>query len=185
MCDVDVELVRQWSRAYDDVNRGTRDEFEENAILDWISRQHEPKYLNKEYFVRLGRWKTPRYHDTRKANQEKTIIQVTRLAYRMQGDLNKLQILRSLRGVGIAVASTILYFLEPDRYAIFDYHVRNALNKKHCWDRGKDDNTERAWLEYVDVMRKLAAQIGVDLRTLEKALFAYDKYGDEASAACS
>ena len=185
MCDVNAEFVRHWAKVYDDANRGTYDEIEENAIMDWVSRQPEPKFLNKEYFVRLGRWKTPRYNDTRKANPEKTIIEVTRLAYQMQDDLSKLQTLISLNGVGIAIASTILYFMEPGRYAIFDYHVRNALNKKRCWNCGKDDNTKQAWLEYVDIMRRLAVRIGVDLRTLEKALFAYDKYGDEASAACS
>ena len=184
MCDVDAKFVRDWAKVYD-TKRSTHGDVEENAIMDWISRHPEPKFLNKEYFVRLGRWKTPRYNDTRKANPEETIIEVTRLAYQMQDDLSKLEILRSLRGVGIAVASTILYFLEPDRYAIFDYHVRRTLNKRHCWNRGETDNTRRAWLEYVTITRRLAARIGVDLRTLEKALFAYDKYRDEASVTCS
>ena len=182
MCDVDARFVRTWSKVYDNE---IRDAEEENAILDWICRRPEPKYLNKEYFVRLGRWKTPRYSDTRKANQEETIIKVTRQAHQEQNDLRKLRLLLTLNDVGVAVASTILYFMEPDRYAIFDYHVRNALNKKRCWNRGKDDTTKQAWLEYVDVTRTLAARTGVDLRTLEKALFAYDKFGDEASVACS
>ena len=176
MCDIDVEFVRRWAKVYDDENRG-HDETEEKAIVDWISKQPEPKCLNKAYFVRLGRWKTFHHDDTRKANPEKTIIEVTRLAYQAQDDVSKLRTVMRLRGVGIAVASTILYFMEPDRYAIFDYHVRDALNKRRCWNRGKDENTEPAWLEYVHTMRRLAVRIGVDLRSLEKALFAYDKYG--------
>lgn len=184
MCDVDAEFVRHWTKVYD-ANRSTHGEIEENAIMDWVSRQPEPKFLNKEYFVRLGRWKTPRYNHTRKANPEKTIIEVTRLAYQMRDDLSKLQTLRRLNGVGVAVASAILYFMEPHRYAIFDYHVRNALNKRHCWNRGEKDYTKQAWLEYVSITRRLAGRIGVDLRTLEKALLAHDKYGDKASAACS
>jgi len=184
MCDIDAEFVRKWAQVYENRYAGTIDERDEKAISDWIERQPEPKCLDWEYFVRLGRWKTPRYNDTRKSNDEKTVIQVTRSAYQLQDDLTKLHTLKSLRGVGTAVASAILYFMEPNRYAIYDFHVRSALNKKKCWGYGKHDDSERVWLEYVDVMRGLAARLRVDLRSLEKALFAYDKHPDETESAC-
>jgi desulfoferrodoxin-like iron-binding protein len=75
---VDQSFVKEWSGNYDKIYRGSYDEVEEIAIRDWLSTQGEPKYLNKGYFVRLGRWKTKRQISNYQANDESKIIAVTR-----------------------------------------------------------------------------------------------------------
>lgn len=174
---LDRSFVQRWCGRYNEIFRDSYDETEEKAIRNWLSKQGDPKYLNKEYFVRLGRWKTKRQTSNYEANDENTIIQMTRCAYQANDALVKLSILKTLKGVGVAVAGTILHYLHPDRFPIFDYHARTALKKANLWNRDVGDDRAQAWLEYTDTMNELAERLGVSLRDLDKALFAYDKYG--------
>ena len=68
MLTLDDEFVRRWCNKYDEIFHGSYDEVEEKAIRSWLSEQDEPKCLNKEYFVRLGRWKTKRQTSNYEAN---------------------------------------------------------------------------------------------------------------------
>jgi len=108
MLVINKQFIEECSAQYDRRNQGTDDQIEERAILNWLFTQGQPKFLNKEYFIRVGRWKTPRYEATREKNDEQKIIEETRSAYLAKKDLEKLNILRRLKGVGTAVASTIL-----------------------------------------------------------------------------
>jgi len=179
MLTLDHGFVQRWCNKYSEIFRGSYDETEEKAIRSWLSRQGEPKHLNKEYFVRLGRWKTKRQTSNYEANDENTIIQVTRFAYQASDPLLKLSVLKTLRGVGVAVAGTILHYLHPDRFPIFDYHARATLRRASLWSRDVNDDSDQAWLEYTNIMNELAKRLGVSLRDLDKALFAYDKYGPQ------
>lgn len=174
MLIIDRKFIERWCSEYDQRNRGTYDQIEETAILNWVSKQSEPKFLNKEYFIRLGRWKTRRYAATRETNDEHDIIETTRSAYLAKDDLLKL---KRLKGVGVAVASAILYYLQPDEFAIFDYHVRNTLKKAGKLSKGEEDNSDKVWLEYTRIVREESRLHNKTLREVEKALFAYDKWG--------
>lgn len=176
MLVIDKSFVQKWSSNYNNKFYGGCDQSEEKAIREWLSKQVDPKYLNKEYFVRLGMWKTKRQTSNYRANEEWKIIKVTRTAYQSTDRLSKLRVLKTLRGVDVAVAATILHFLQPDLFPIFDYHARTTLKEAGLWARKIDDASEQAWLEYVDIMRGLSNALSVSLRDLDKALFAYDKY---------
>lgn len=173
---ISLSFVKVWSGNYDKIYQGSYDEMEERAIRDWLSTQGEPKYLNKEYFVRLGRWKTKRQTSNYQTNDESRIIEVTRSAYQAFDELTKINTLKTLRGVDVTVAATILHYLQPDVFPIFDYHVRRSLKRAGLWTRGENDASNHAWLEYLKTMRELSKSLGVTLRELDKALFAYDKF---------
>lgn len=178
MLVLDAKFVQQWRDKYNEIFEGSYDQNEENAIRDWLSKQGKPKYLNKEYFVRLGRWKTKRQTSNYEANHESDVIEATRSAYQASDELVKLNILKKLKGVGVAVAATILHYLQSNTFPIFDYHARTTLKRAGFWNRSEDDASNQAWLEYTNIMRGLSARLNVSLRDLDKALFAYDKYGD-------
>ena len=177
MLIIDRKFIERYCWEYDRRSRGTQDQINEDAILKWVSKQGPPRLLNKEYFIKLGRWKTPRYEKTREINEKCAIIKATRSAYLTKDDLEKMRILKKLKGVGVAVASTILYYLHPEKYAIFDYHVRNTLKKAGKLDKGKEDDSDRLWLEYTRIIRRLSSFHNKTPREVEKALFAYDKWG--------
>ena len=176
---INKDFVREWSNSYDRIFENSKDQNEEKAIRQWLSQQGEPKYLNKEYFVRLGRWKTKRQTSRYCANDENAIMEATRSAYQACNALSKLEILDRLKGVGVAVAGTILHYMQPDLFPIFDYHARNTLKEAGLWNRS--DSGKKAWLEYVEIMRLLSHRLDVSLRDLDKALFAYDKYRDKCA----
>ena len=98
MLDISHEFVEHWVGVHDDKFRWSEPEQVEKSMREWLAKQSEPKYFDKEHFVRLGKWN---------------------------------------RSVG--------------------------------------DASDNAWLEYVDIMRDLSRRLGVSLRELDKALWAYDK----------
>jgi len=181
MLEISAEFVRLGADEYYKKlgKRAENDKKEETAIREWLSQQPEPKRLNKKFFVRLGCWKSTRPKPFYEANDECLIEEVTRLAYELTNDRIKLHILQLLKGVGVPVASTILHFLQPDIFAIFDTRVLESLNKAKKWDKAKDDASDETWLEYTTIMRNLSANLGVTLRDLEKALWAHDTGGKQ------
>ena len=175
MFSIDRYFVLKWSYIYDKRFEGGKAGSEEKAIREWLSTQEDPKYLDKEYFVRLGKWKSARATKHYKSNNSKNVIDITREAFIATNDLVKLKLLMTLNGVGVPVASTILHYLQPNQFPIFDYHCRNVLDEAGLWKRDKKDATDKAWLDYIKTMRELANKLGVSLRELDKAMFAYDK----------
>jgi hypothetical protein len=53
--------------------------------------------------------------------------------------------------------------------------ARTTLKKAGQWKRATRDNSVDAWEEYVATMRQLSERLGVSLRELDKALYAYDR----------
>ncbi len=149
-------------------------------IRQWLAKQPEPKYLDKKHFVKLGWWKARRQMNNYVANGETLVKESTRSAYQASDARQKLDILtkqKKLNGVGVLVASTILHFLHPDEYPIFDKHVRSSLKKAGGWKKSIDDASPEAWTEYIAIMRILSENLNVSVRELDKALWAYDKWG--------
>ncbi|MBA7685235.1 hypothetical protein ES703_93653 [subsurface metagenome] len=177
MLNISKEFVERWSDEYDKRSDEHIEVKVEREIRDWLAKQHEPKYLDKEHFVKLGWWKSRRQINNYKANPEILIKEATRLAYEASDKKPKLHILQILKGVQVPVASTILHFLHPNKFPIFDIHVRVSLKNAGKWKKSTDDASAEAWLEYIDLMRGLSNQLGVSLRDLDKALWAYDKWG--------
>ena len=177
MLEISAEFVRQFADKYDEEFKDSQDEKDEKAIREWLSQQPEPKHLNKDFFVLLGRWKSKRPTPFYKANDERLIEEATRLAYEITNERIKLHILKVLKGVQVPVASTILHYLYPDKFPIFDEYARATLEKAGKWSRPISDASDEAWLEYTALMRNLSNSLGVTLRELDKALWAYYKWG--------
>ena len=176
MLHISRQFVEQWSEKYDKaIYRWTSVERE---VRGWLATRPEPKYLNKRTFLLICWWKTGQMANYVRSNPFRLVMRATHLASEVESnDRLKLRILLLLGGVDVPIASTILHFLQPDRFPIFDMHVRSSLEKAGKWHRSVDDESEDAWLEYVDVMRDLANNLGVGLRELDKALWTYDKWG--------
>ena len=169
-------FIDRWSDQYD-MLAGPDDLREEVELLKWLGSLEGAKHLDKVHFVKLCMWKSQRQKSRYESNDAMLVETATRLAYDLDEDILKLYVLMALEGVGVPVASTILHFLHPDRFPIFDVRARSSLAGAGRWTRRKDDQSPTAWLDYVSVMRKLAAKHRVSLRSLDKALFAYDKWG--------
>ena len=177
MLNISHEFVRQWVKEHDERLEGGTALQIEMEVREWLAEQPEPKYFDKEHFVKLGKWKPPRQEENYISNDESLIKETTHLAYEVSHDRLKLHILKMLKGVGVPVASTFLHFMHPDKFPIFDVRVRSSLAKATKWHRAIDDQSDDAWSEYVDIMRDLSKNLNVSLRELDKALWSYDKWG--------
>ena len=94
------------------------------------------RYPDKPNFVLLGHWKSPRQIHHYKANSSEDIKRRTFAAIELANDeQRKIDILRELRGVDYAVASTILHFAEPTNYMILDF-AHSGVNVHLLWLSG-------------------------------------------------
>jgi thermostable 8-oxoguanine DNA glycosylase len=176
MLDISRDFVLHWVNEYNKkYAMKQKDADEEKDIKDWLAQQCQPKSLDWDHFVRLGRWKTKRQTSAYKSNDGTLVEEATRLACEASNERLKLHILTVLRGVSVAVAATILHFMYPDKFPIFDIRARVTLKEAGLWNRSENDACEEAWLEYVEIMRSLAHSRDVSLRDLDKALYAYNK----------
>jgi hypothetical protein len=136
-----------------------------------------PRFLDREHFISAAGWKSPRPKHLYAKNEEQLVLEATRLAYLADSDRLKLHVLSVLKGVDVAIAATLLHFLLPDQFPIFDIRVRRRLAKAGYWHRPLRDASEESWLGYIELMRRLSAELDVTLRDLDKALFAADRWG--------
>jgi len=167
------EWVRNWSERFDYPD----DHDVEHRSKQWLATQARPKFLDKKHFVGIARWKTPRARDHYEANTAAFVRHVTEQAFQMSDDRLRLHTLMALEGVGVPVASTLLHFAFPETHPIVDVRALTTLTRAGLWS-GNDAGrfTLDDWLNYVRLMRGLSRKLGVDLRTLDKALWAFDKH---------
>jgi len=177
--EITRETVSYWCEQYD--RYGRQDEVEYARLLRTTEEQvrHLPgqRYLNRRLFIRIGVWKSRRQKSAYEANDAALVRETTALAFEAKHPLLKLHILQALRGVSVPVASTLLHFMYPESFPIFDVRARTSLQSAGMWARPVNDASDQAWWDYVQVMRELSGRLGVTLRQLDKALWAYDRYG--------
>jgi len=127
-------------------------------------------YLLKTELVKVAYWKAPTSSGQVNRNSDEYVEEVTRLALRATTERARVEILRILDGVSWPTASVILHFFHADPYPIIDYRALWSVSleapKQYAFD---------FWTRYVDFCRKLAARTGLDMRTLERALWQYSK----------
>jgi hypothetical protein len=131
-------------------------------------------YLTRAELCWVGEWKSPRIRPQIARNTEAGVRGVTAAAFLASSDPARLQVLLGLRGVGVAVASVMLHFAEPNRYPIYDVRVRAALRRLGV--RRRFPPTAAGWTAYAAALRGLAARYRVSLRTLDKALWQLDRH---------
>jgi hypothetical protein len=163
---------------------GSKVHEDEQRLKKWLAEQSGPKFLDKGHFVDLACWKSERPRRRYKQNTDAFVREVTELAFQASDDCLRMHILTALDGVGMPVASALLHFAFPDRYPILDFHVVNTLARAGLW-RGSEAPyfTPAEWLKFTQLMRRLARRLGVQMRDLDKALWAFDeKKGDALEA---
>ena len=169
-------FVEYWSARYD-----YRDDCrDEQRLKRWLAKQSGRKFLDKKRFRGIAMWKTPRGKDHYEANSDGFVRRVTEEAFQASDDRLRLHILMALDGVGVPVASTLLHFAFPDMYPILDVRALTTLTKAGLWSGYEPGPSTLAdWLKYTRLMRGLSKKLRVDLRTLDKALWAFDKHGGQ------
>jgi hypothetical protein len=85
----------------------------------------------------------------------------------LEGDSYRIDCLQILDGVGPALASTIMTFYDPKKYAVFDIHIWREMYGKEPENLFTTGN----YLKLLSDLRRMADDYNLDTRIVEKALF--------------
>lgn len=129
--------------------------------------------FTREEFRRMCRWKSPRARRLWEANSADRVRAVSRAVLATRSEQRRMQLLTSLRGVGVPIASAILTLVDPRRYGVLDiraWQLLFALHSVAANPRGQGF-TVAQWQQYVLALRHHARRLGVTARAIEYTLF--------------
>lgn len=130
----------------------------------------ERGYLTKEEFLEICAWKSQRTKSRCARNDEFAVRTISRAALASDDETLKMDLLRTLAGVEWPTASTLLHFCDERPYPILDYRALWSLGV-----RKPPSYTMAFWLDYLSFTRELSQRSGVDIATLDRALWQYSK----------
>jgi hypothetical protein len=168
---IDSKFIKQWEPKYDEI------ESDQSEYLSLIKRVNEEVRTNisisLETFERIINWKSRRA----KAAIKWDAYSIYRETFRKILDPEypaKMKLLVALPGIGAPVASTILHFIFPDIFPIYDTRTVEVLND-FCYLKRKTVSPSH-YPEFQDAMLKIRTEnVHYDLRQIDRALFAYHK----------
>jgi len=141
-------------------------EADDPAVVAAGARARERGHYTRPAFLRVCRWKSPRSGPLVARNGAAAIRRQTAAALAATDDGERMAALLELEGVGVPTASVLLHFASPDGCPILDVRALDALG--HA---GRSTYPVAYWVAYCAACRALAAEHGVSVRTLDKALW--------------
>lgn len=170
----DREAIEEWAERYWDEETDKNNELE-RQIPRIVKKTKSRGHLTREEFLHLVKWKSPRRLDLAERNSAATIRSVTAKALAEPDRERALRILDELPGVALPTATAILHWFRDDT-PIIDVRVCKALGLPEKQAESRRDSY-RFYRELADRLIAEAQRVGVDLRTLDRALWAWDKAG--------
>jgi len=158
-------------------NLSTSETEEAIQLITKLSDVKRKKFLTKDQFYIVAMWKTPRPKNHYLNNSEEIIKKVSQKVITAKSEEEKMQYLTSLKGVSIAVASSLLTIMNPKDYGIIDIRVWQLLYKygEVKTKPGGQGFNIKDWLIYLKILRKYATQFNTNVRDIERTLFFYHK----------
>ena len=125
-------------------------------------------FIEFDEFYQICMWKSARQKQNYLKNKN-IVKNISKEVFAEEDELLKINKLCELKGVGIPTASAILTIVFPDKYAVIDIRCIQMLNKIGISIRSSI--TEKRWVEYLDIMRKLANENNLTPRQIDQVLF--------------
>jgi hypothetical protein len=124
-------------------------------------------------FVRMCRWKSPRAQRLFASNPAARVRAVSRAVLATRSERRRMELLTSLRGVGVPIASAILTLIDPRRYGVLDIRAWQLLfaMRSVAANRRGQGFTIPQWEAYLTALRHHARRLNVTARTIEYTLF--------------
>lgn len=99
------------------------------------------------------------------------VREVTAAAFSASEPRFKIEVLRLLDGVDWPTASVLLHFCDTEPWPIIDYRAFWSLSQP----APAGNYSFALWTSYSDYTRQLAKELNVNMRVLDRALWAYSK----------
>ncbi len=126
--------------------------------------------FTRDELILICAWKTERSKSRVATNTETEVEFATAQALRTDDEGKRMEALTSLAGVGVPTASALLFFAFPNDYPILDRRALESLGQK--W---RTVYPTPYWTNYLLACRRIAGELGVPIRTLDKALWQASK----------
>lgn len=140
----------------------------EDHLLSVIGGQVRARgEYTRDEFLQVGRWKSARATSYLAKNSDEMIAAVTRTGLAAP-TLIKHRVLTILSGVGVPMASALLTIWNPDEFTVIDVRAISTLRAAGLLHPGAH---LPPYVQYLDLCRRLALDIGADLRSLDRALW--------------
>ena len=129
--------------------------------------------FTRAQFVRMCRWKSPRARHLWLTNSAARVRAVSRAVLASRSERRRMELLTSLRGVGVPIASAILTLIDPRRYGVLDIRCWQFLfaSRSVAANRRGQGFTIAQWEQYLAVLRCYGRRLGVTARVVEYTLF--------------
>ena len=154
-----------------DEDPGTED------LLHRLRHIKRARRFSRNEFLAMCRWKSARAMGKCRRNSAATIRRISRAALDTRSERKRMNLLTSLHGVRIPMASAILTLVDPNRYGVLDIRVWQllfAIDSVSTNPRGVGF-TFKNWYAYLRRLRYHAREMGVSARTVERTLFEYHR----------
>lgn len=139
---------------------------DDRLCLEAGGRARHRGHYTRDELILICEWKTGRSKELVARNTDEDVEFVTSEALAATAETTRMTTLRWLWGVDVPTASALLYFAFPGDYPIIDVRALESLGREK-----PRYYSAKFWTEYLDACRCLAREIGVPIRTLDKALW--------------
>lgn len=164
------ELI-YWRDRYNATNSG-EDERIERVVGESLRKNGK---LSRNELEEIIRWKMANAPGRMVANLKRVrthtedfVELITKTALKSKDDKERIKILTTLNGVGVAVASAILSFYDPNNYGVGDRYIMDAFSSR------KTVPTTTDYLNIFKILREEKERHHLGVRDIEKAY--YQKY---------
>lgn len=177
MMHLDKAFVDHWSERYEVDELGPSAD-EHGLLTVTHTAIGERGYLTPDELEAIARWKSQRVLDDLETDGD-TIKDVTSVALASATPpWMRHHILCILGGVRHAMASAILTVWDPETQSIFDVRVIQALRElqaRQALALTLPADLDRGYWTYMKTYRTIAADLGVSYRSLDRALWKWNK----------
>ena len=145
-----------------------------------LKKERNPFFINKKDLEKILVFKLRgQYHrqvDQRNLNNDEVIKVVSKAAFEVVHTNNdyeielKLNLLTSLKGIGVPVASAILALTYPEKYAVID-----KRNWEQIFGNLKSNYTVCDYLKYLKVIKTLSSRYGFTYQEVDMAIWELNK----------
>ncbi|MFH2136828.1 MAG: hypothetical protein ABII19_04365 [Patescibacteria group bacterium] len=153
----------------------------ENYLFDSVSKNfHKRGYLTPQEFFCIVIWKANRKKtQIRDAIRKRgiSIEELTAKINRTKIAEKKMSLLTEIKHIGIPMASAILTVLYPKDFTVLDYRVWDDLKDKFVVE-GRQPDTIKEYLEYVDVCKMFSKKYNKSLRDIDRFSWGRSFYRD-------
>lgn len=148
-------------------------------LLAELASVRDRGFFTYDEFFTMCCWKEPRQRKRSywQQNTDAEVQALSRRVFATADEDERMALLDSLKGVGVPVASAILTLTDPARYGVIDIRVWQVLHEygEVAHTPGGVGLTHAHWREYLPILRRHAANLGVTVRAVERALFAHHR----------